>query len=363
MMGRLTGRSQLAGAVESAHTRPERLKVEEVPGLADRRRAIFQAAFDHYRATEEWPQFRKVARDLVEEVDVEEAVQGLGYPWVEGYLGNNNPIVLRIPAIALCQGSDDVLSAFMAALKLGVKKYFTKGMEPILTQQNLVSDAGLSNELAHRTLLLLKSENVWEGIKGTTPGDMEMTLSGSVRKYREVNSIEQFLAISMAGAGEKALLGSRQVALQSEESRDGRRSYVPDTAFVMMWLGPDNPERDAVAAAIRESFAAHGITAVHAMDVDHDGVITEVILQQIRDAEFLVADLTGARPSVYYEVGYAHALGKRPMLVRRRGTGIHFDLSVHNAPEYEDPADLKRLMRRRLNERIGPSPKGMSSDA
>src|SRR5688572_5100834 len=122
----------------------------------------------------------------------------------------------------------------------------------------------------------------------------------------------------------------------------------------MMWLNPENPERDAVAAAIREAFASYGVEAVHAMDVDHDGVITDVILEQIRDAEFLVADLTGERPSVYYEVGYAHGLGKRPILIRRKGTKIHFDLSLHNTPEYEDVAKLHQSMVTRLRERVGP---------
>jgi len=39
------------------------------------------------------------------------------------------------------------------------------------------------------------------------------------------------------------------------------------------------------------------------------------------------------------------------MIFRRQDTKIHFDLAVHNAPEYKDADDLRILLRRRLEER------------
>ena len=40
-------------------------------------------------------------------------------------------------------------------------------------------------------------------------------------------------------------------------------------------------------------------------------------------------------------VGYAHALYRRLILFREKGAALHFDLLVHNVPEYENITDFK----------------------
>lgn len=130
-------------------------------------------------------------------------------------------------------------------------------------------------------------------------------------------------------------------------------SFQPDTAFIMMWMDPKKSELEDVDNTVKRCFNKFGITAERADDIEHDGLITEEIIEKIKSSEFLFADLTGARPSVYYEVGFAHAISKRVILYRKVGEKIHFDLVGYNCPEYTNLSDLEKKLIKRLAHMTG----------
>lgn len=134
------------------------------------------------------------------------------------------------------------------------------------------------------------------------------------------------------------------------------QSYRPNTAFIMMPIDSNNPENEDFYGAYKECFLKFGVKAVRADEIEHEDVITKKIIEEIKTSEFLVGDLTNERPSVYYEIGYAHSLGRRVILYRKAGTSIHFDLAAYNCPEYKNITELKSILMKRLEEATNRKP-------
>lgn len=71
----------------------------------------------------------------------------------------------------------------------------------------------------------------------------------------------------------------------------------------------------------------------------------ERIYNQISKADIIIADMTGRNPNVFYEVGYAHALGKTSILLTKNATDIPFDLKHYPHIIYENKiTKLKEIL-------------------
>jgi hypothetical protein len=71
-----------------------------------------------------------------------------------------------------------------------------------------------------------------------------------------------------------------------------------------------------------------------------------VIIEQIEASGLVIADLSKERPSCYYELGIAEALGARVILIAEKGTSIHQSanrMDTHfysNIDSYTDLIDI-----------------------
>jgi hypothetical protein len=77
--------------------------------------------------------------------------------------------------------------------------------------------------------------------------------------------------------------------------------------------------------------------------------ILDRIFNQISKSDVVVADMTGRNPNVFYEVGYAHALGKITLLLTQAVEDIPFDLKHRQHIVYGGKIDV---LRKGLSERL-----------
>jgi hypothetical protein len=81
------------------------------------------------------------------------------------------------------------------------------------------------------------------------------------------------------------------------------------------------------------------------------GSILDRIYNQISKCDFIIADMSGRNPNVFYEVGYAHALGKSTILLTQNADDIPFDMKhfPHIVYSKNEIKKLKDELVRRIN--------------
>jgi nucleoside 2-deoxyribosyltransferase len=135
--------------------------------------------------------------------------------------------------------------------------------------------------------------------------------------------------------------------------------------FVAMAFG--RLDADAVYDAIKKALRPMHIKLVRADRIEHNDDIDDRIIAEIERADFVLADLTYARPSVYFEAGYAQRSVPVIYTARRDhfkdkpddtngNLRVHFDLQMRNIITWsggDDPNFLKRL-KSRITKVIAP---------
>jgi len=80
--------------------------------------------------------------------------------------------------------------------------------------------------------------------------------------------------------------------------------------------------------------------------------VMDDICAHIRKAKILIADLSGKNPNVFYEVGYAHALGKEVIFITQNKDDIPFDVNHYRYVVYVDSAAGGDELRQKIIEKI-----------
>lgn len=96
-----------------------------------------------------------------------------------------------------------------------------------------------------------------------------------------------------------------------------------------------------------------GFECIRADDLKNSGDdLRRKIHNAIDNAVFVITDLSGAKPNIYYEFGYAAARGKPVLLIAKEGEDIHTDLQGLEMIRYNDNKEGSQLFEVSLRQHL-----------
>jgi len=125
--------------------------------------------------------------------------------------------------------------------------------------------------------------------------------------------------------------------------------------FVIMSFSGNPILQDFYDKSIKPTVESLGYRCERIDEQEFNGSIRDRILQNIRQARFIIADVTEARPNCYYELGAAHSLGKEVIHLTNSTKDIHFDIKDFNFIVYSRQDDLSRKLKKRIESTIDSS--------
>lgn len=124
---------------------------------------------------------------------------------------------------------------------------------------------------------------------------------------------------------------------------------MPDTVLIIMPVGSDPGYLDKTAA-IDRAVARAGLTATFPKyEPDDPRFQPYDFREQLQRAVVVLADLTGERPSCYFELGFAEALERPVQLIAQAGTPIHQTAYRRTVRFYANTDELEQAVDQALS--------------
>lgn len=112
------------------------------------------------------------------------------------------------------------------------------------------------------------------------------------------------------------------------------------SAFLVMPFSP--AWSNDVAKVMRAVCATCKVRAIRGDDMHSTSDILDDIWTGIVEADFIIADVTGANANVFYELGMAHAIGKPVIILAQGIEDVPFDIASRRMIKYNS-SDLESL--------------------
>jgi hypothetical protein len=257
-----------------------------------------------------------------------------------------------------------------AAISHRLRGATDEGQVPLLTTyelDSLIADVRLPSAAQQATNLI---RYVGDRVSASghqlkdLPHDVD-TIVGSPNRDFTLRIARQLLQRGVLDGREVGHLGSVNELIMIDLTLVGWELYEAEQhgkvagSYGFMALKFGDPVLDPfLRDVIKPTVASIGFTLEDMRDAAQAGVIDNVMRARIRDAAFVLVDLTHANEGAYWEAGYAEGLGKPVLYLCKRQVfqnhGTHFDTNHCTTVQWDEAApdqfseELKATLRRSL---------------
>ena len=96
-----------------------------------------------------------------------------------------------------------------------------------------------------------------------------------------------------------------------------------------------------------------GLKCIRVDELNLSDTITQTILENLKNADLVIADITDHNPNAFYEIGYRTALGKPIIHLKNKSDNIPFDISAIRTFDYDlTDLDMVEELKNRLIQTI-----------
>jgi AbiJ N-terminal domain 5/CHC2 zinc finger len=164
-------------------------------------------------------------------------------------------------------------------------------------------------------------------------------------------SIDRVKAYLGSKFTKKADEATQSLQFGSTEAILGYKYQQPRNNFVGVMM-PFSNGFTAVYNSIRNACADAQLECKRADEVWNSSILINDIFELINHSAVVVCDLTGRNENVFYELGVAHAWGKKVIPITQRSEDVPFDLKHHRFLTYLNNSEGLEELRCKLTPRL-----------
>jgi hypothetical protein len=316
----------------------ERWRAADLAWL-EQNRALVEIAFNWFRREREWPKTAALKRFLfqssVQSLDPQSAADSR--PPIAGqlHMAHQERLTLCARHVLDMPAARPLLELIVAATLEAVEAYKSPVENPSVTYDN-PKFFRFDSETVILMPHFLEADHPDAFAGGGVGEQWNLLVDASlVTRFSGITSPEDYV--------ERQL----EIIKDWSDAQDALMAPVsaePKVAFVVMPFG--EPWSDAVFSMIMRAVERleGELTAIRADQITLLGRITDQIMDAIRDADVIIADITGRNANVFWELGYAHAYGKPCALLMKSGDEAPFDIYDHRRIDYgEQLSEVEEL--------------------